>query len=198
MFRISLRELLLLTALAAVCLISLKFASAGWMTWVRTGAILILISAIVVAVGDRGPRQKFALAFAIVVAGYHFAIMAEPGTETNSGSPALQGAAGPLPTSQLLESLYQAIAVTDWYDPFTGQVIGPYDPRQPNPPSIGPPPGGGGFVAGIGPQLRTRPNQYPFMRIGHIWWALLFGYVGGRVAQLIDSRRREQVPRGED
>jgi hypothetical protein len=95
MFRISLRELLVLTALAAVCLVSLKFASAGWMTWIRAAALLLVFAAVVVAVADHGPRQKFALAFALLAAGYHFIIMTEPGTEIGSGSPALPGASGP-------------------------------------------------------------------------------------------------------
>ncbi|MEX2316892.1 MAG: hypothetical protein WD669_07060 [Pirellulales bacterium] len=188
MFRISLRELLILTALAALCLVSLKFASAGWMIALKTGAILIVFSAIVVAVADRGPRQKFALAFAIVAAGYYFIVVTEPGTETSIASPMIAGTSGRLPTSHLLQSLHQAIAVTDWYNPFTGQGLGPYDPTRP-PPGISLPPGGPGGGGGIGPQVRVRPEGSTFMRIGHVWWSLLFGYVGGHFAQFLYVRR---------
>ncbi|MEX2316891.1 MAG: hypothetical protein WD669_07055 [Pirellulales bacterium] len=51
----------------------------------------------------------------------------------------------------------------------------------PGPPS---PPG-----VAMGPatytEIRFNPPPGPFMALGHLWWALLFGYVGGRLARFV-------------
>jgi hypothetical protein len=62
-------------------------------------------------------------------------------------------------------------------------------------------PSGGPFAAPIsapaGKRAATsqiRPIQEHFMTIGHFWWALLFGYVGGHFAQFIYKRRAAEQP----
>jgi hypothetical protein len=37
------------------------------------------------------------------------------------------------------------------------------------------------------------PPRNNFMLIGHIWWAILFGYVGGHVARFLYVRRNGEA-----
>jgi hypothetical protein len=191
MFRISLRELLILVAVAALCIVSLKYASHTWSSLVTTAAMLLVFAAVIVAVANSGSRQKFALAFAILAAGYHF-VVDTVGGEVSGLSPA-PGFSEPqvnpegvlLPTSQLLQFLWLRIQFSEWLDPFTGKSLGKVVPGQPPPPV----PAGPGF----GPNVNSHPRYDTFMRIGHLWWALLLGYVGGRVASFVYQRRTDST-----
>jgi hypothetical protein len=37
------------------------------------------------------------------------------------------------------------------------------------------------------------PREVRFMEIGHLWWALLFGYLGGRFSQFVYLRRTKEA-----
>lgn len=188
MFRISLRELLILIAIAAVCLVSLKHASHTWLSLVVSMSILMVFAAVIVAVAECGPRQKFALTFAILSAGYYFVVVTTPGAEASGMTPGVSrepdGGAVLLPTSHLLHFVWSRTQVMEWVDPFTGKTLGKVAPGQPPPPvSAGP---------GFAPNLISHPPYEKFMRIGHFWWALLFGYLGGRFARSVYIRRAHE------
>jgi hypothetical protein len=43
-------------------------------------------------------------------------------------------------------------------------------------------------------EIRLNPSPGPFMALGHIWSALLLGYIGGRFAQFVYRRRTSEQP----
>lgn len=57
--------------------------------------------------------------------------------------------------------------------------------------------GGGGF-GGPNVGMKEFPDRYQFMVLGHLLWALLWGYVGGRFAGWVyDRRMRREDTSGE-
>lgn len=175
LFRVSLRELLVLCALSAVAIVSLLYANERWQGAIVMGTVIVTLVAGIVAVVDRGARQAFAIGFAMSVVLYGVVLANTP--RANDGpSLELNPYTGTLPTSRLLLPLFENVAVTRWIDFRTGQEILDYDPQ----------------AAGQSNQfasLDQRPEQAVFMRIGHCWWALLLGYLGGWFARFVYLRR---------
>jgi peptidoglycan hydrolase-like protein with peptidoglycan-binding domain len=102
--RISLRELLIGVALVALAIVSLRYANYGTV-WpaVVTGVMMIaLFVALIVAAVDRGPRQAFAIGFALTVVAY--GLMLLPGRTSQ-----FDQSEGWLPTTRLLWYVHRAV-----------------------------------------------------------------------------------------
>jgi hypothetical protein len=183
MFRISLRELLSLVACCALALVSLKYASETWVAAVAALAMLAFFVAIVTALVDRGPRQAFAIGFAVIVVTYGWIVLHTPLSYSGPNAPPtleFDQWSGRLPTTRLLRYVHQAVDRSQWIDR-NGNVIANYNPASHDPSA----PGAG--------SIREIPPREQFMPIGHMWWGLLFGYIGGRFGQFVYARRTTKV-----
>lgn len=190
MFRISLRELLAAVALVAFATVSLKYASEGWVTIVAGLALLAFFAAIIVAVADHGPRQVSAIGFAIVMLVYGLIVMNTPPAYSPPDRPARTSEfdhwEGRLPTTRLLRYVHHVFDASRYVDN-TGKEIPNYDPANPIiPVNVG----GMGF--GPSASLDERPPRNQFTSIGHLWWGLLLGYIGGRFAGFVYARRTRE------
>lgn len=175
LFRLSLRELLVLIALAAMAIVSLQFASATWETVVATIAVVALTIAAIVSLVDRQARQAFAIGF--VVSMIVYALLLSGGLlASRNGNLEFNPDTGRLPTTRLLRPVFAAVAQSRWIDFRTGQELLDYDPQNPGPNDQ--------FVS-----QDERPERAAFMRIGHCWWALVLGYLGGWFARFVYLRR---------
>ena len=196
MFRISLRELFAIMACCALALTSLKYASDTWLAAVLGVAILALFVAIIFASADRGPRQAFSLAFVLIVIAYGWIVLNMSTHLPNQlfgGNSEFELWGGQLPTTRLLRHAYESAVHERWINSSTGLEIPNFDQANPSLP-IGNLSGGGGGGMGASPTgpfaiHDVSPNPEQFARIGHLWWALLFGYVSGRFGQSIYVRR---------
>lgn len=183
MFRISLRELFVLVACCALALVSLKYASETWVALVSALAMLAIFIAIVTALVDRGPRQAFAIGFAVIVITYGWTVLNTPLPYFGPNAPPtleFDQWSGRLPTTRLLRYVHQAVDRSEWID-INGKVIANYNPQSP-------------AAVAPGVSIKEIPPREQFMPIGHMWWALLFGYIGGRFAQFIYRRRTSEPP----
>jgi hypothetical protein len=177
-FQISLRQMFALVALAAVASLSLKLANDLWLTLVMTFAMMAVFAAIVIAAFDRGHRQAFAVAFALIAFGYHYIVITSS-SATGQIPREYEGVSARLPSSQLLYLVWSKFQKTLWFDPMTNESFGSYDPNSPPPAN---PPGQ------MSMQLRSFPSEVHYMQIGHLWFALLLGLVGGFIAQVFYLR----------
>jgi hypothetical protein len=180
-FRISLRELLVLIAFGAIALVSLRYASPLWQTLVATISATAFMAAMIVSLVGRRARQAFAIGFATTVVVY-VALLAGTGLSSRDVNPEFNPATGQLPTTRLLSPLYAAVAESRWIDYRTGQEVSNYDPHQPG-------------AAAQYVSLDERPERGIFMQIGHCWWALVLGYLGGWFARGVYLRREGEPQR---
>jgi hypothetical protein len=182
LFRLSLRELLLLIAMVALACASMKYASPAWRTCVYTITMAIFMWAAVVAVIDRGPRQAFAIGMAILMVIYGVLIVNGTSGRSQGGNREMNPASGRLPTSRIVEYLFPITESVQWIDRETDQVLPSYDLTNPPP--------------GIRVYARTKrtPDPTTLMAIAHCWWAILLGYIGGRFARVVYLRRSD-LPR---
>lgn len=183
MFRISLRSMLLLVALVAIGIVSLAYASAGWRTAVGGITMVALFAALVTAAADRGERQAFALGMALVMTCYGVTVLSAGGTSVRNSEFSLWD--GWLPTTIALRYVHMAVDRSVWVDPRGGQEIVNFDPYKAGavdsrgrPNSL--------YQAGF---KRELPPPAVFMPIGHMWWALLLGLLGGWCASALYRRR---------
>jgi hypothetical protein len=169
--RISLREFLTLFALVAMAIASLLYASAAFRVLVSLLTMLAYIGAVIAVIVDRGPRQAFAIGLAISMTIYavliiHARVAGHQNYNAELYADEVRVIKGSLPTTSILQKVLSAIV--EWKD----------DSRVRN--------------RADEPEF---PNSREIMRIGHCWWALLLGYVGGRFAAFLYTRRiREQQP----
>jgi hypothetical protein len=189
-FRLSLREMLVLVALAALAIASLNFANETFLAIVAAVAMLGPIAALIIAVVDRGPRQAFAISVALTMVAYGLILITGQRTSGNSGNVHSRNVEfdhweGRLPTTRLLRYVHMAVQRSEWYHSNTGVLIPNYDPNNPVIPKMG----GGGFFPRGGALYREIPPREIFMPIGHCWWALMLGYAGGLFAGFVYRRR---------
>jgi hypothetical protein len=167
MFRMSLRELLGLVGLATLMVASLRYASYGWNTLVSAIVVIVFYIAGVFGIAKRGPQQAFALGM-IFHMGCYAALLV---------SPIIEQWRYPS-TTQLLRYLHSSIVDVRFLDRDTGQEISKERANE------------------IAIQNRVRisvdPSDDDFMQIGHCWFALLLGYVGGRLVQYMYVRHRSE------
>jgi hypothetical protein len=171
MVRMSLRELLGLVGLATLMVASLRYASYGWNMFVSAIVAIVFYVAGVFGIAKRGPQQAFALSMMFHM-GCYAALLVNPIIE-HWRYPS---------TTRLLRYLHSSIVDVRFLDVGTGQEISKERANE------------------IAIQNRVRlsviPSEGYFMQIGHCWFALLFGYLGGRLVQFIYVRHgsdREQL-----
>ena len=161
MWRLSLREMLVLVTLVALAIVSLTYASNFFRGAIGLMALLVYVGSIVAAFMDHGRRQAFAIGMALVMTIYGLLLVhAGYGQDQNYE---LVPYAGYLPTSTLLYGLFDGIVVR------TSTV------------------GSDGGTAYV-----DTPDGHTFLVVGHCWWALVFGYIGGRFAQFLYTRRMRE------
>jgi hypothetical protein len=175
LFRLSLRELLLLIAMVALAIVSMKYASPAWRTCVYTITMATFMWAAVIAVIDRGPRQSFAIGMVLLMVIYGVLVLNAPRRQERNLELDLDY--GRLPTSRAVKYLFPPGETVEWWDRGTLQLLPNYDPKNP-------PPGIQAFR-----QTRSTPDPPTLMAIAHCWWALLLGYLGGRFARVVYLRR---------
>jgi hypothetical protein len=194
MLRISLRELLAFVALCALALVSLKYASETWLAVVLGLALLAFLSAIISAAVDRGPRQAAGLAFCLVLIVYGWVVLKIPQWPGNLQSATAEFSLwnGRLPTTLVLRPVYTAMSRERWIDTSTQKAIPNFDPDNPSIPIAN---FSNGAMPFPGPAAMSQilPSQEMFAPIGHLWWALLLGYAGGRYGQFIYKRRVREL-----
>jgi hypothetical protein len=175
--RISLRQLLLLVAAIALALVSLKYASPLWQAIVGLVVLLAFFTAGIRAIVDRGPRQAFGMAMAIVMLSYGLLFVE------------WLGVAQQLPTNLLLIYAHNLVNKDHWVKPHSGEIV---------------PQGDVGSITwntstqaynlnGVTVELQYYPPVDEFVRIGHYWWALLLGYLGGCFAQFVYLRQTKEL-----
>jgi hypothetical protein len=182
MFRFSLREMLVIVALASVSVASMKYVTPAWRTAVFSITITAFMLGAVCAFVDRGRRQAFAIGFALVMAIY--AAMVLFGTsDRGGGSREFDLRTGRLPTTELIARIAGEPTATSIYYDENNQLIPNFDPQ--NPPA-------GVQVAYS--RVEIFPHPIRLLEIAHCWFALLFGYVGGHFARFIYLRRTNDGP----
>ena len=168
MWRVTIRELLIVTAFVAGSLASLKYAGpVVWMV-IASGVSLCLMISTVIALVDRGRRQAMASGFASCGAIY----LAMSMLIASAGH-------GDLVTESLSTRLYLSMVSYNWYDKKSGEMVA-FDPRW--------------ETVGYPPSIRRSAPSIDlsyFKSIGHLLWALLFGYFGSRFAAWLHARRHD-------
>jgi len=160
MTRLTIRELLLITAFLATSCAALKYAGNTWWAALFLASFLAVISAGVIAIAERGRRQAAAAGFVFCFCAYAIAIWSDAGRDR-------------LPTTLLLRQLYPLFATSKWLDMRTNEVVPDYDPQTPSK-----------YVT-----IAYEQSEYTFHDIGHLLFALAFGYCGARFASWIYLRR---------
>jgi hypothetical protein len=160
MTRFTIRELLLITAFLATSCAALKYAGNNWWAALFLGSFLAVIAAGVIAIAERGQRQAVAAGFVFCFCAYAIAAWSDASRER-------------LPTALLLRRLYPLIATSKWLDMRTNEVVLDYDPQTPSK-----------YVT-----IAYEQSEYTFRDIGHLLFALVFGYFGARFASWIYLRR---------
>lgn len=113
--RISLRELMLVVAVAAVGMAGLKFASTEMRTVVQAMTGLILLAMLVKATVDRGARQAFAVGFAVCALIYLLVLSVSLNTSV------LNRSIGTFGTGSALDGLHKLFVTQYWIDQETGR-----------------------------------------------------------------------------
>jgi hypothetical protein len=198
--RFSLREFLLMFGAIAVGFTALKYANAIWLAAVGAVVMLAFMAQAVTALVDRGSRQAFALGFVACLASYLSIFFVE--TEMHPYQ-------ARFPTSILLRHAFESLREQLYLDETSGEGV----LHSQLPPgartirdfswTITPPPSQGGALMAPTPQVKIRtapstgttfrrigdvPSRDVFMPIGHLLWALFFGYWGGQYGRLVYAR----------
>jgi len=184
--------MLVLVALVALAIVSLVYASPFLQAAVSLIAMLAGLAAVIRGFIDRGLRQAFAIGFAVAMLGYLFVVL--------NGQKSVQGLSknvemdmdeGRLPTSLVLRYIYTGINTSGNYDFVTGELIP--DSEMGNIKPTGP---YGAMQTATGHAVRweERPPSTNFMPTGHLWWSLLFGYIGGHFGRFVYIRRIREQP----
>lgn len=189
MVRISLREMFLLVLVVTLAIVSLIYASPLWQGIIAFIAMLMVMIAVICSLVDREPRRAFAIGAGVAMVGY---LLIVGTSQVFIGNGEFSGA-GNFPTTILLEKFFAGINRSGYFDVKTGALI----PQSELGALTSAP---GGFSPGIpGNTLQTSSGRQvyyrddpPFeiyIRTGHLWWAFLFGFIGGHFARYIYSRR---------
>ena len=202
--RFSLRQLMALVAFVAIGCGGLIRPSVYLASLIFTGTLLVLLVAILGAVGRRGPARVFWIGFAIAGSGYLWlAHWADEESYTVSTDWRLQ-TSGPLFTTKLLRLAHEAL--------------------HPPPPAgfrgtggMGGMGGGGMFALPLEPAAAPvfgqmaipspasaataaayETERNAFMRIGHSLCALLFAYLGGQLARYFRATAESSTDRRDE
>ncbi len=173
-------------------------ANAEWVTLLASLAILLSGAMLIVACVERGTRQAFAVGFIAMMALYLLGVRYTAGPQSpNSFSQVYEAErlkyAAALPTTVILGELwlrirapyYVTIEANDPFERYQGPIsdIKAQGFGTPFKPPKTPPPGTTGFDVSVLPELRW------FLAIGHLLFAFLLGYLGGKFAVAVYRRR---------
>jgi hypothetical protein len=179
MIRISLRSLLVLVTAIAVGIASFRHASDGWQTTLVSVAIVLFFFAAIMSLVAQGSRRAAALGCTGAMAAYGLALfLSAPWGSPIAENREFNPSTGRLPTSLLLRSLYERVADVGWVDIRTGKQAAEFSASA-------------AVNAGDSATITTGeiPDREIFMVIGHCWWALALGCVGGVAARQFYQRR---------
>ncbi len=174
----TLRELFVLVTILAVCCAALMFAGV-WAAVFFGIAQVALVGMAIIAFVDRGSRQAYAIGFTLSAIIYAATVLV---AHAGSGGE-LDPYSGFLPTTKLLAPAFTLVAQRTWIDLATGKEVPNYIPPKAS--------AGGGMGGGMGTSvgLRESLDRRAFMTVGHVLWALVFGYVGGCFGRWTYARR---------
>lgn len=152
-----------------------------------TMTLVVLLVAILGAVGRKGSARVFWIGFAIAGSGYLWlAHWADEESYTVSTDWRLQ-TTGPLFTTKLLGLVHGALHPPPQGYPGAGGIEGMGGmfalPLEPTAAPVFGQIGGGGLRPTPATAVAYETELNAFMRIGHSLWALLFAYVGGLLAR---------------
>ena len=167
------RELLFFVLVVVFGLSSLRAGGTLAAATLCIAAAAIVAIAIIAFVGRDKPKC-FATGFLIPLIAYAaFHIMA--------GADELDPYDGVLPTTRMLQPIFEVVVDRVWVDGITGEELPNYQPgANPNRHEGGPLP------TGVSPVTRAEsPDRTTFMSLGHVLIAMLFGYVGGKFAVVV-------------
>ena len=182
MWRLSLREMLVLVAIVALAIVSLAYASLWWRLGVVSLILVLFTVTAIEAFVDRGSRQAFAIGMLVTLVIYAGLIAYGRRDSSVEGDFSLYGQ---MPTSRLLRLGHQGIATQRYVNARTGEELPDFDPQTDRAAQ-----GGRRFSRGeIIAQRVDTPPANEFMKIGHCWWGLLLGYLGGMFAAYVYLRR---------
>jgi hypothetical protein len=178
MFRISLRELLILVAAVALAIVSLKTESTFLRGIIELLAMLALGLAVIAAILDRGRRQAIAIGAAVMMSGYAGLILVHNFADDD-----------PMPTTSLLISVHGWVAHSGWVDAATREDVA-IDGQ-----SLTLHPNGANMFNGRPVEWVERPPLTDFLATAQCWLLLLLGYIGGHFARFVYIRRcKEMAP----
>jgi hypothetical protein len=109
--RISLRQLLIFVAVVALAVASLKYASPLWQAIIGLVTLMAFFAAGILAIFERGPRQAFGIAMALVMLCYGLLLVERPGL------------ASQVPTNLLLIYAHNMINEVAWVNLHTGNIV---------------------------------------------------------------------------
>lgn len=198
---VSLRELLGVIAFLAVACAAMVHPTELWVTVLATFVMIVGAIAIILAAILRGRTQAFAIGFAAVLACYLLGVQntRPPYIVSTLGTTRFVDSQGRLPTSILLANLWWRMR-TPYYFDGENRPIEPYDGTLEEvesrragrftagsaikpPSSFGQPGGPTVYNVSLFPILQTVLN------VGHLLFALAFGYLGGKFAVWVYLRR---------
>jgi hypothetical protein len=213
--RISLAEALVVAVVFCGLLAALRFAGDILTSLIGLFVALLLLYAVVAAIFDRGSARAAAGGFAIASALYGALFVAAGvrqesdllGFQTYGGSYLSGGNihgeldffGAELPTTKLLEPLYNAVMFEEWLQTDTGETMRItrgsggmlYDPwgrafnvQEP-------------AIPDSWSRRVTSPEPSSFLAVGHFGWALLFGYIGSLFARVAYARGARETASGE-
>ena len=196
--KISLRELLVLVAFVAIAFAALLNASSVWITVLVSLTVLIGGAMLVIACIERGARQAFAIGFVALMGVYLLGVQftripRDANIFPQSGAAERFVYDGTLPTTMILGELwlrirapyYLTITTNIPFERYEGPItdVGASGFGVQIKPPKNQPPGTTGFNLAVLPKLNT------FLYIGHLLFAFLFGYLGGKFAVWVYHRR---------
>jgi hypothetical protein len=186
--RMSLRGLLAFVTCVALVIVSLKYASPVWQAVVGFALIVAIGAAVISSIFDRGPRQAFALGFCLATFGYGILLLSTPKTTdiySIKRSVEFSQVQGQLPTTLLLYRIYRSVQGGVYVEHETGKA-------HPSTTPLITDSAGNQTIGGKPVGFMPIPDSEDFMHVGHYWWALLFGYLGGSFAQFVYERRKRE------
>jgi hypothetical protein len=180
-FRYSLRQLLVATALVALACVALRNASPAWVAGLMSLVLLLLAAALPLAILRDGATRAWWFGFGLF-GGLYMLLLAyswslDPSSADHNDNPLRPGA---LLTTRLSRSGYERLfasvdtAATDQFGAvkFRWNADGKLEPLPPGPPG------------------NTNPSRSDFVNVAHALWALLLAIVGGWFTRWVYATRR--------
>lgn len=166
----SIRALLIITAFVAVACAALKYAGPVWWNILFIAAGLLFMASAVVAFVGKGNQRALAIGFAVCFAIYGAVVFLSPANELNV-------ARGRLPTTKVMRQIVTPMVAPDRdeqpsFDAFERQRRRLNDDE-------------GRVVMG---GMVILPEHSDLLRIAHLLWALLFGFLGSIFAGFVYRR----------